>query len=177
MKKTCLLGLSAIVASFAVFLACSDNGSSDVALVDAYSDLPAAKGKATSYKVEKPCSENPNPMSSLAKAGAENVKETIEFYVNEDGSAVASFDITTYCIFNTILYETRNDTLFVSADNLAPEPIGTYTDSLGRIVEVGAPHTKCVCRYGVEATVPPEFVGTRYVTDGAGTYAIIYKKK
>lgn len=172
--KPLLLALSAIVVSFGLLTACSEDSNADNTLVSVPSNTSAAKGETTDYKESKSCSELGSNL--LAKSSAEENK-SIDFLMNEDGSATVVFEMNHNCIINTILYETRNDTLFVSGDYiLRIASVDSVTHDTTWI-EDSSLEALCFCRSEFELTIPSKFIGTQYASFERENYTINYRKR
>lgn len=172
--KTLLLALSAIAISLGLFTACSENSSADNTLVSVPSNTTAAKDKTTDYKESKSCSELGSNL--LAKSSAEENK-SIDFLMNEDGSATVVFEMTHNCMINTILYETRNDTLLVSSDYILRIPVVDSVTHDTTWIEDSSLEANCFCRSEFELTLPSNFIGTQYVSFERENYTINYRKR
>lgn len=172
--KTVLLALSAIAISLGLFTACSENSSADNTLVSVPSNTTAAKDKTTDYKESKSCSGLDGNL--LAKSSAEENK-SIDFLMNEDGSATVVFEMNHNCIINTILYETRNDTLFVSSDYILRIPVIDSVTHDTTWIEDNSLEAMCFCRSEFELTLPSNFIGTQYVSFERENYTINYRKR
>ena len=172
--KTLLLALSAIAVSFGLLTACSEDSNADNSLVSVPSNTSAVKGKTTDYKESKSCSELGGNL--LAKSSAEENK-SIDFLMNEDGSATVVFEMNHNYIINTILYETRNDTLFVSSDYILRIPVVDSVTHDTTWIEDNSLEAMCFCRSEFELTLPSNFIGTQYVSFERENYTINYRKR
>ena len=172
--KTLLLALSAIAISFGLLTACSEDSNADNSLVSVPSNTTAAKDKTTDYKESKSCSGLGGNL--LAKSSAEENK-SIDFLMNEDGSATVVFEMNHNCIINTILYETRNDTLFVSSDYILRIPVVDSVTHDTTWIEDNSLEAMCFCRSEFELTLPSNFIGTQYVSFERENYTINYRKR
>lgn len=171
--KTLLLALSAIAVSFGLLTACSDDSNADNSLVSVPSNTSAVKGKTTDYKESKSCSELGGNL--LAKASAE--EKFIDFYMDDDGSATVVFEMTHNCIINTILYETRNDTLLISSDYIIRIATVDSVTHDTTWIEDSSLEANCFCRSEFELTIPSKFVGTQYASFERENYTINYRKR
>lgn len=173
--KRVLLVLFAIAVSSVLLAACSENASVDNTIVSIPSNVASEKGASADYKETKSCGELGGNL--LAKAAAEENKETIDFYMNEDGSATVVVEMAHNCMINTILYETRNDTLFVSTDYILHIMV---VDSVTRDtswIEDSSLEALCVCSSEFELTVPSKFIGSKYASFEQTNYTIAYRKR
>ena len=176
MKRKVLLFLISIAASFSLLAACSDNSDSSnaVASDDSVINVPPntseLKGLSHDFKTSS-CK------SHLAKWYDGHGEEYIDFYVNEDGSATVNMESSMGCDgFYSMMYETRNDTLFVEQNySYEIKELNPVTgDSV--VVEYGYHMSKCVCLIDLELRIPSKFIGTKYVDFEGDCREIIYKK-
>lgn len=172
--KPLLLTLSAIVVSFGLLTACSEDSNAGNTLVSVPSNTSAAKGETTDYKESKSCSELGSNL--LAKSSAEENK-SIDFLMNEDGSATVVFEMNHNCIINTILYETRNDTLLVSSDYIIRFATVDSVTHDTTWIEDNSLEANCFCRSEFELTIPSKFIGTQYASFERENYTINYRKR
>ena len=111
MKTKILCALIAVATSFGLFMGCSDSDGnnvtgSDDSLVTVPPNTAELKGESHDFKVSS-CK------SHLAKWFDGTGEESIDFYINEDGSATVNIESGMGCDgFYSMLYETKNDTLF-----------------------------------------------------------------
>ena len=171
--KPLLLALSAIAISVGLFTACSEDSSADNTLVSVPSNATAAKGNTTDYKETKSCSELGGNL--LAKSSAE--EKSIDFYMDDDGSATVVFEMTHNCMINTILYETRNDTLLISSDYIIRIATVDSVTHDTTWIEDSSLEANCFCRSEFELTIPSKFVGTQYASFEREIYTINYRKR
>ena len=171
MIKTKQLALCVTAISLCALAACGDDDStSSTGSTTANNVLPSAKMETTSYTVIKPCDGN----ALSAKTAEEDSGESAFFIVDSDGSAITDIEVMSYCQINTILYETRNDTLFITGKYEVPIDSTLLAEDTPRVEGF---QTHCSCSYELELSIPPEFVGTKYVKASAETYPIIYVQK
>ena len=170
--KPLLLALSAIAVSLGLFTACSEDSSTDNTLVSVPSNTTAAKGETTDYKETKSCSELGGNL--LAKSATE--EKSIDFYMNDDGSATVVFEMTHNCMINTILYETRNDTLLVSSDYIIRFATVDSVTHDTTWIEDNSLEANCFCRSEFELTIPSKFIGTQYASFERENYTINYRR-
>ncbi len=171
--KPLLLALSAIAVSLGLLTACSEDSNADNTLVSVPSNTTAAKGETTDYKETKSCNELGS--NQLAKSSAE--EKSIDFFMNEDGSATAVFEMTHNCMINTILYETRNDTLLVSSDYIIRFATVDSVTHDTTWIEDNSLEANCFCRSEFELTIPSKFIGTQYASFERENYTINYRKR
>ena len=171
--KHLLLALSAIAVSFGLLTACSEDSSADNTSVSVPANTVAAKGKTTDYKETKSCNELGS--NQLAKSSAE--EKSIDFFMNEDGFVTAVFEMSHNCIINTILYETRDDTLFVSSDYILRIPMVDSVTHDTTWIEDSGLEANCFCRSEFELTIPEKFIGTQYASFERENYTINYRRR
>ena len=176
MKTKILCALIAVATSFGLFMGCSDSDGnnvtgSDDSLVTVPSNTAELKGESHDFKVSS-CK------SHLTKWFDGTGEESIDFYINEDGSATVNIESGMGCDgFYSMLYETKNDTLFAK-QNYSYE-IKEFDPITGDsvVVEYGYHMAKCVCLVDLELHIPAEFIGTKYVDFEGDCREIVYKKK
>jgi hypothetical protein len=172
MKKMVQSALIAMIASLGMLAACSSESSDGESLVNVPENLSARKGESFDFKYLSSCKNN------LAKWAEGIGEENIDFFINEDGSATVNMETGILCNgFVSMIYETRNDTLFAEQNYtyIRKEWDPVKEDSV--IVEMGETRTHCSCLVDIELRIPPEFVGTKYVDFEGDFYTINYKKK
>ena len=188
-----ILGLSAAIAFCGCLLvSCSNDTGSNSDIIEVPAKGNVALDYSFDFKVTKTCSEVSK--QTLAKAvddgDAENedadydffdrsAHESVDFYVNEDGSATFTKIMSVQCggIVNTAEYELQNDTLHVSFHEYFWENV--YDPELGDSVwtKTGFMIASCgACHAELEVQVPPQYVGAKYLDDGL-VYDIVYRKK
>ena len=113
MKTKILCALIAVATSFGLFVGCSDNDGnnvtgSDDSLVTVPPNTAELKGESFDYKASA-CKE------MLAKRYNGEGEEYIDFRIKDDGSAIVNIEMAMSCDgFVSMVYETRNDTLFAT---------------------------------------------------------------
>ena len=191
MQKRVLLLSAAVAFSGCLLVACSDGTSANSDVIEVPAKGNVALDYSFDFKMTKTCQEVSK--QSLAKAlddgDAENedaddffdwsAHESVDFYVNEDGSATFTKIMSVQCgeIVNTAEYELRNDTLHVSFHEYFWENV--YDPELGDSVwtKTGFMVASCrACHAELEVKVPPQYVGAKYLDDGL-VYDIVYRKK
>lgn len=171
MKKTNLLALCILAVSFG-FFACSDDSSTGSGTVNVPVVHNAAMKSSTDYTVRKPCNKDEDIEKAMVAIETDTTK-TVPFLMNEDGSATVTM-VFSFCKINTIFYEVKNDTLYISGKYIDEADCSVSTESL---CSTGTEYT-CVCLQELELNIPPEFVGAKYLYYSAKkTYIIDYIKK
>ena len=170
MKKTNLLALCILAVSFG-FFACSDDSSTGSGTVNVPVVHNAAKKSSTDYTVRKPCNKDEDIEKAMVAIETDTTK-TVPFLMNEDGSATVTM-VFGVCKINTIFYEIKNDTLYISGKYIGEGDCSVSTDSICTTTVF-----KCVCLQELELNIPPEFVGAKYLYYSAKkTFDIDYSKK
>lgn len=170
MKKTNLLALCILAVSFG-FFACSDDSSTGSGTVNVPVVHNAAKKSSTDYTVRKPCNKDEDIEKAMFAIETDTTK-TIPFLMNEDGSAIVT-SVFSLCKINTIIYEIKNDTLYISGKYIDETDCSVSKESL-----CSEKVFKCVCLQELELNIPSEFVGAKYFYYSAKkTYVIDYIKK
>lgn len=170
MKKTNLLALCILAVSFG-FFACSDDSSTGSGTVNVPVVHNAAMKSSTDYTVRKPCNKDEDVGKAMLAIETDTTK-TIPFLMNEDGSATVTM-VFSLCKINTIMYEIKNDTLYISGKYIGEGDCSVSTDSICTTTVF-----KCVCLQELELNIPPEFVGAKYLYYSAKkTFDIDYSKK
>lgn len=170
MKKTNLLALCILAVSFG-FFACSDDSSTGSGTVNVPVVHNAAMKSSTDYTVKKPCNKDEDIEKAMVAKENDSTK-TIPFLMNEDGSATVT-KVFGVCHINTIFYEIKNDTLYISGKYIGQSDCSVSTDSICTSMVY-----KCICLQELELNIPPEFVGAKYLYYSAKkTYVIDYIKK
>ena len=171
MKKTNLLALCILAVSF-VFFACSDDSSTGSGTVNVPVVHNAAMKSSTDYTVRKPCNKDEDVAKAMFAIETDTTK-TIPFLMNEDGSATVTM-VFSLCKINTIMYEIKNDTLYISGKYMDEADCSVSKDSLCSTGTV----FKCICLQELDLNIPSEFVGAKYLYYSAKkTYVIDYIKK
>ena len=190
MQKRVLLLSVAIAFSGCLLVGCSDDTSANGDIIDVPAKSNAELGYSFDFKMTKTCQEVSK--QSLAKAlgddDAENedaddffdwsAHESVDFYVNEDGSATFTNVVPIECGgVNTAEFEIINDTLDVSfydyhwGNFYDPESGDSVWTILGHL------QPSCrACHAELEVKVPPQYVGAKYLDVGL-VYDIVYRKK
>ena len=171
MKIKVLLALIAIVVSFELLAACSDDSSDEDVLISVPANTSAAKGESFDFKTSS-CKNN---LSKWADGVGE---ETVDFFINEDGSATVDMKSSMFCNgIYSMIYETRDDTLFATQNyaRVVKKLDPATKDSV--IVEYEEFRSHCVCQIDLELKIPSEFVGTKYVNFEGDCRSIVYKKR
>lgn len=171
MKRKALFVLIATLASIEMFVACSSDSDTGDSLVSVPANTSAIKGESFDFKASS-CKEY------LGKWSNGDGDEYIDFYMNDDGSATVNMEMSMICSgFVSMVYETRNDTLFATQNYTK---ITKALDSLTNdsvVVEISEFRSHCSCLADVELKIPSEFVGTKYVDFKGDCYSIVYKKR
>ena len=183
MKTKILCALIAVATSFGLFVGCSDSDGnnvtgSDDSLVTVPSNTSSIKGESFDFKYTSSCGENPAKLN-LAKWSDGSGEEFIDFYINDDGTATVNIRKGVSCDggFVSMLYETRNDTLFAEQNYV--RLIKEYDPITNDSIVVGTDEfmSHCSCLVGIELHIPAEFIGTKYVDFEGDCREIVYKKK
>jgi hypothetical protein len=171
MKRKVLLTFIAMTANLGLLMACSDDSSDGDSLVNVHSNTLHLKVESYDFKASS-CKDH------LAKWADGVGEEYIDFYINDDGSATVNLETGVSCDgFYSMIYETRNDTLFA---------VQNYTrflkdlDSLsGDSIIVGLDYhmSHCSCLVDLELIIPSPLVGTKYVDFEGDCRSIVYKKR
>ena len=170
MKKTNLLALCILAVSFG-FFACSDDSSTGSGTVNVPVVHNAAKKSSTDYTVRKPCNKDEDIEKAVVAIETDTTK-TVPFLMNEDGSATVTM-VFGVCKINTIFYEIKNDTLYISGKYIDETDCSVSKESL-----CSETVFKCICLQELELNIPSEFVGAKYFYYSAKkTYVIDYIKK
>ncbi len=149
MAKKILISIAAISLILGALSACSENSSADNALANAPANPTSATLDSCSFVASVgSCGSD----AALMKSSAE--RDSVHFFMNEDGSAVLKESFSSVCPesgeISKISLEKQGGTLFVSVNiNYFAEPLG--------------PVRKCACSSNYEIDVPAEFVGTKYL--------------
>ena len=177
MKTKILCALIAVATSFGLFVGCSDSDGnnnvtgSDDSLVTVPPNTAELKGESFDYKASA-CKE------MLAKRYNGEGEEYIDFRIKDDGSAIVNIEMAISCDgFVSMVYETRNDTLFATQNYTR---VKKALDPLtGDSVVVGTEEyrTHCACLVDLELHIPAEFIGTKYAEFEGDYRTIVYKKK
>ena len=176
MKTKILCALIAVATSFVMLVGCSDSDGnnvtgSDDSLVTVPPNTAELKGESFDYKASA-CKE------MLAKRYNGEGEEYIDFRIKDDGSAIVNIEMAMSCDgFVSMVYETRNDTLFATQNYTR---VKKALDPLtGDSVVVGTEEyrTHCACLVDLELHIPAEFIGTKYAEFEGDYRTIVYKKK
>ncbi len=170
MKIKVLFALITIATSFVVLTACSDDSNSSDTLISVPANTSALKGESFDFKTSS-CKDY------LAKWADGQGEEFIDFYINDDGSATVNLVTGMICSgFVSMVYETRNDTLFATQNytriTKAFDPI--TNDSV--VVGIDEFRSHCSCTVNLELKIPSEFIGTKYVDFEGDCRLINYRK-
>ena len=169
MKRKVLFALAVMAASFEILAACSSDSGTDP-LVSVPANTSAIKGESFDFKTSS-CK------NSLAKWANGVGEESIDFYMNDDGSATVNMETSMICSgFVSMVYETRNDTLFASQNYTK---ITKALDSLtgdSVVIEISEFKSHCSCQVDLELKIPSVFVGTKYVDFDGDCRSIVYRK-
>ena len=176
MKTKIFCALIAVATSFVMLVGCSDSDGnnvtgSDDSLVTVPPNTAELKGESFDYKASA-CKE------MLAKRYNGEGEEYIDFRIKDDGSAIVNIEMAMSCDgFVSMVYETRNDTLFATQNYTR---VKKALDPLtGDSVVVGTEEyrTHCACLVDLELHIPAEFIGTKYAEFEGDYRTIVYKKK
>ena len=160
MKNNVLFSV-ALTAFFAVLVGCSDGSNGDNGVGGSDANL-SAQG-ALAYEVGKGSCGG----GHLAKR-AEWGDESIDFVMNEDGSAVFFLNTISVCAeyghVTDVKLERHDDTLFVH------DVFEHYPD-----YDRGPMHN-CICFADYRVKVPAEYIGVKYLNFN-DVYTVVYKDK
>lgn len=171
MKTKALLVLVVMIANFGLLAACSENSNDGDVLVSVPANTSALKGESFDFNASS-CKKG------LAKWADGLGEESIDFYMNDDGSATANLETSMICSgFASMIYEIRNDTLFATQNytRLIKELDSLTMDSV--VVGYEEFRSHCVCQIDLELKIPSEFVGTKFVDFEGDCRSIVYKKR
>ena len=170
MKRKALFVLIATLASIEMFVACSSDSDTGDSLVSVPANTSAIKGESFDFKTSS-CK------NTLAKWADGVGEESVDFYMNDDGSATVNMETSMICSgFVSMVYETRNDTLFASQNYTK---ITKALDSLtgdSVVIEISEFKSHCSCQVDLELKIPSVFVGTKYVDFDGDCRSIVYRK-
>ena len=172
MKRKVLLALIAVTASLGLLMACSDDASDEDSLVNVHPNTLTLKVESFDFKYLSECQHG------LAKWADGIGEESIDFYINEDGSATVNVETGVICSgFVSMIYETRNDTLFATQNytRIIKELDTLSNDSV--IVGISNFKSHCSCLVNLELIIPSPLVGTKYVDFEGDCRSIVYKKR
>ena len=162
MKKSWIALMA--VSAFAVLTACSDDSGVDNGTASAVGQGGESAGVLTSsdYEVGSgSCSGG-----YLAKR-AEWGDESVDFVMNEDGSAVFWQNTFSVCAdyghVTDVKLDRKEDTLFVH------DAFEYYPDDGSRLVE-----HNCICFADYRIKVPAEYIGVKYLNFN-DVYTVVYK--
>lgn len=175
-RKMVLCALCAIVASAGLLVACSDDSSAEDSLMNVPANTSHLRAESFDFK-KSSCKEQAS-QNSLAKSADASDDESIEFYINEDGSATVNLEMGILCSgLVSLIYETKNDTLFVTENyfQIYKELDTLSGDSV--IVGFGEKRSHCSCRVDLELKISAPFVGTKYAYIDGACRTIVYKKR
>ena len=171
MKTKALLVLVVMIANFGLLAACSENSNDGDVLVSVPANTSALKGESFDFNASS-CKKG------LAKWADGIGEESIDFYINEDGSATVNVETGVICSgFVSMIYETRNDTLFATQNytRIIKELDTLSNDSV--IVGISNFKSHCSCLVNLELIIPSPLVGTKYVDFEGDCRSIVYKKR